>query len=105
MSKGQKDIHPPRWSQRLLRSFLKKEYVEEIEGDIDEVFQDYLEQFSVKKAKKLYTREVFKALRPALTKRLINTKKFNQLAMFKHNLTLAIRGFKRYKTSFGSHNR
>ena len=93
-------IHPPRWSQRLLRFFLRREFLEEIEGDINEVFEDHLEQHSVKKAKLLYTREVLKALRPTLTKRLINTQKLNQFAMLKHNLTLAIRGFKRYKTSF-----
>lgn len=100
MNKDQKGILPPRWSQQLLRFFLRKEYSEEIEGDIDEVFEDYLESFSVNKARRLYAKEVFKALRPALIKGLSKTQKFNHLGMLKHNLTLAIRGFKRYKTSF-----
>lgn len=100
MSNIQRDVHPPRWSKRLLRFFLRKEYLEEIEGDIDEVFEDNLERFSVKKARRLYNKEVLKALRPTLTKKLINSQKLNQLGMLKHNLRLAIRGFNRYKTSF-----
>jgi putative ABC transport system permease protein len=29
---------PPEWPLRLLRFFLKEEYVEEIEGDMEEMF-------------------------------------------------------------------
>lgn len=93
-------IGPPRWSQRILRFFLRKEYLEEIEGDIEEVFEDYLEQHSVKKARRLYNREVIKAIRPALTKRLINTKQLNYISMLQHNLLITFRGFKRHKTTF-----
>ncbi len=100
MSKEDNHIAPPRWSQRLLRLFLRAAYLEEIEGDIDEVFEDYLEQHSVNKAKRLYSREVLKALRPALIKRLINTQKFNYLSMLQHNLLITLRGFRRHKTTF-----
>ncbi len=95
-----KDIRPPRWSQRLLRFFLRKEYLEEIEGDIDEVFKDCLEQNSIRKARRLYSREVIKAIRPALIKRLINTQKLNYLSMLQHNLLITFRGFRRHKTTF-----
>ena len=29
---------PPRWPHRLLRYFVKEEYAEEIEGDMEEIF-------------------------------------------------------------------
>ncbi len=93
-------IRPPRWPQRLLRFFLRKEYLEEIEGDIDEIFEDFLEHNSVKKARGLYSREVLKALRPALTKRLTKTGKLNYLSMLQHNLLITLRGFKKHKTTF-----
>ncbi len=100
MNNQSKEIRPPRWSQRLLRFFLRKEYLEEIEGDIDEVFDDYLEKYSVKKARWLYSKEVFKAMRPTLTKRLIKTEKLNYLGMLQHNIIITLRGFRRHKTTF-----
>ncbi len=33
------DIHPPKWPLKVLRFFVKKEYHEEIEGDMEEIFR------------------------------------------------------------------
>ena len=41
------DTEPPKWSLKLLRFFVKKEYVEEIEGDMEEIFNDNVERFSL----------------------------------------------------------
>lgn len=98
-NKGQQ-INPPKWSQQLLRLFLRNEYLEEIEGDIDEVFIDYLEQYTTKKAKRLYNREVLKAIRPSLIKKFIDTQKLNHIAMVQHYLLITLRGFRRHKTTF-----
>ena len=38
---------PPEWPVKLLRFFVKKEYVEEIEGDMEEIFQNNLQQRSI----------------------------------------------------------
>ena len=38
------NIQPPKWPLRLMRGFLKTEYLEEIEGDMEEIFQDNLHQ-------------------------------------------------------------
>jgi putative ABC transport system permease protein len=32
------DIRPPQWPLKVLRFFIKKEYLEEIEGDMEELF-------------------------------------------------------------------
>jgi len=73
----QNDIEPPRWSLRLLKCFVKKDFLEEIEGDMEEVFAENLEQYSVKKSRRLYNLEVLKLLRPALVKGLSGNPKLN----------------------------
>jgi putative ABC transport system permease protein len=86
------NITPPLWPLKLLRFFVKKEYAEEIEGDMEEIFYDNIEQYSIRKAKRIYTWETLKLLRPALIKNLKAFQSFNQYPMFKNY----------FKTSFRS---
>ena len=76
------NITPPLWPLKLLRFFVKKEYVEEIEGDMEEIFYENVERFSLRKAKRIYTWETLKLLRPALIKNLKTFQPFNQFNMF-----------------------
>lgn len=94
------DIQPPRWSLRLLKSFLKKDYLEEIEGDMEEVFEENLENHSVKKARRMYNREVIKLLRPNLLRRLSGNHQLNYIGMLQHNLLITLRSYMRYKSAF-----
>ena len=64
------NIHPPKWPLRFLRFFVKKEYLEEIEGDMEEVFYDQVEKYSYRKARRLYIWETIKLLRPILIRNL-----------------------------------
>ena len=100
MKAGQNDIHPPRWSLHLLRLFVRKDFLEEIEGDMEEVFMDDLEQYTTKKAKRRYHIGVLKLMRPSLVHLLSGTQKLNYIGMWQHNLLITLRGFKRHKTSF-----
>jgi hypothetical protein len=43
-----KDIHPPEWPLKILRFFLKEKYLEEIEGDLEELFHENVERFSLR---------------------------------------------------------
>lgn len=61
---------PPRWPLGILRFFIRKEYLEEIEGDMEELFYFNIERWSVKKSRRIYTVEVLKLLRPALLNKL-----------------------------------
>lgn len=92
--------NPPRWSLRLLKFFVKKNYLEEIEGDMEEVHEDNLEQYSIKKARKLYNREVIKLLRPILIRKMSGNKQLNTIGMLQHNILIALRNFSRHKSSF-----
>ncbi|MEJ0033475.1 MAG: permease prefix domain 2-containing transporter [Bacteroidota bacterium] len=73
-------IMPPKWPMKFLRFFVKKEYLEEIEGDMEEIFYDNVEQLSYKKAKNIYIKEIFKLLRPNLIKNLSNNKRLESVA-------------------------
>jgi len=94
------NIQPPSWPLRLLRFFVKKNYLEEIEGDMEEIFVENLEIHSTKKSRRLYNLEVFKLMKPALIKHLGGTQKLNYIGMLQHNLLITLRGFKRHKTTF-----
>jgi ABC-type antimicrobial peptide transport system permease subunit len=85
-------VQPPQWPLRVLRLFLKKEYLEEIEGDMEEIFYDNAERLSPGKAKRIYTLEMLKLLRPALVRNLQFIKKINQLDMFQNYFKVSIRG-------------
>ncbi|MFY0600191.1 MAG: ABC transporter permease [Cyclobacteriaceae bacterium] len=84
-------IAPPRWPLRILRFFLKKEYLEEIEGDMEEVFQESLEIYSIGKAKRRYAWEVLKLIRGSLIKKSVAITHSNTLIMFKNNFKIAYR--------------
>jgi putative ABC transport system permease protein len=89
---SEREARPPKWPLKLLRFFLKKEYAEEIEGDLEEIFYDNVETFSINKAKRTYTWEVLKLLRPILLKNVTGYRSINQYPMFKNY----------FKTSFRS---
>ncbi len=82
---------PPEWPLKVLRFFVKEEYLEEIEGDMEEIFLDNVEQLSLRKAKRIYTWEMIKLLRPSLLKNLKSSPTFNHYAMYKNYFKIAWR--------------
>ena len=87
----QNDIRPPKWPLKLLRFFVKKEYLEEIEGDMEEIFFDNVEQLSPKQARRIYTTEMVKLLRPILLKNLTQIPTLNHYPMFKNYFKISVR--------------
>jgi len=60
---------PPKWPLKLLRFFIKDEYLEEIEGDMEELFEDWMTQRgSYAKARRQYVWETLRLARPVLMK-------------------------------------
>jgi len=95
------DMLPPQWPLRLLKFFIKKEYLEEIEGDMEEIFQDNLDRFSVTKARRLYAWEMVKLLRPVLIRKFTNIHNVNPSPMFKNYFKTSMRSLlKNPLTSF-----
>ncbi len=89
---GHNTLQPPKLPLRLLRFFVKEEFVEEIEGDMEEVFQDNLERYSLRKARRLYWMEMFKLLRLSLLKNTQLLQYLTQYGMFKNYFKVSIRG-------------
>jgi ABC-type antimicrobial peptide transport system permease subunit len=87
-----RSISPPKWPLRFLRFFVKKEYLEEIEGDMEEMFFDYIENMSVKKARRIYTWEIIKLFRPILIKNFEIIQQLNQYGMFQNYFKVSLRG-------------
>lgn len=98
--KESSDFKPPKRSVLLLRSFIKPQYLEEIEGDLEEVYHDLRATKSKKKANVIFLLEVLRLLKSNLVKSIMTQKRTSTTSLIFHNLKLSIRGFNRYKTSF-----
>jgi putative ABC transport system permease protein len=85
------NIHPPKWPLKVLRFFVKKEYLEEIEGDMEEIFHENLEKVSANKARRMYSWEMLKLLRPVLIKNMEGSNTLNQYGMFKNYFKTSLR--------------
>ena len=86
------EIHPPSWPLKIIRLFVKKEFIEEIEGDMEELFYDNVEHLSHRKAKRIYTLEALKLLRPVLLRNMGVFERINHYSMFKNYFKISIRG-------------
>lgn len=89
------EFSPPRWPRMLLRFFLKSKYLEEIEGDMEELFHEKVEAYSVKKARRMYTWEMMKLFRPILLKNFETPRQLSHLPMFRNYFKVSLRGLMR----------
>lgn len=97
--KSKTPIQPPKWPLAFLRFFTRKEYLEEIEGDMEEVFYDMLEKNSRRKAIRIYLFEVLKLFRPNLLRRLHGLNKFSNYLLLTHYFKIGWRSIKKEKVS------
>ncbi len=89
---------PPKYSLCFLRWFCREDYLEEIEGNLWEIF-DVDAEHSPKRAKRRFTWNVIRHFRPAFI-RSFSTEPTNYRDMLRHNTLLAFRNFKKYSGSF-----
>ncbi len=97
---------PPRWAHQLLTRITASHLLEELEGDLEEMFQLRLKQYGYRKARLFYLLDILLLVHPRLWRRkpsFQETLPYTQklyLDMFTHHLLLAYRTFLRYKSSF-----
>lgn len=84
-------IDPPAWPLKVLRFFVKKEYLEEIEGDMEEIFRDNLENHSPGWARRMYTWEMLRLFRPGLVRNLETLQHLNYYPMFRNYYKVSLR--------------
>ncbi|GAB2544181.1 ABC transporter permease [Spirosoma aerophilum] len=83
----------PRWAKYLIRWFCAPHRVDELEDDLNELFQQRIEQIGLRKARWRYVKDVLSLLRPSLLKRE-PTKAYPNPAittMLRNYLTIALR--------------
>ena len=85
---------PPKWAVQFLRWYCKPGFLEEIEGDIYELFDRRLEAEGLKKARLKFNWDVLRFFRWSNIKRS-NSNKMNQLGLFRNYLKLGFRSIKR----------
>ncbi|WOK08189.1 ABC transporter permease [Imperialibacter roseus] len=90
---------PPRLAGKLLLKLLRDDLAEEVLGDLEEKFYLTAERKSLSKARRNYWYQTLHYLRPFAIRKTQSTNS-NITTMFKHNLLLSFRNFKKYKSSF-----
>ena len=90
---------PPKYPLRFLRWFCREEFLEEIEGNLVEIFDQEVKE-NPRKAKRAFVWTVLRHFRPAFIKSIQPKSTLIHPAMIRHNLLIAFRGFYRDKTSF-----
>lgn len=85
---------PPKWAVRFLRWYCKPQFLEEIEGDIYELFDRRVETEGVKSARLKFNWDVFRFFRWSNIKRS-NSNNMNQLGLFRNYLKLGFRSIQR----------
>ncbi len=88
--------NPPRWTARMLRTLCKPEVLEELEGDLLEFYDLWLEEYGPAKARRLYILHSIKALRPYALKSIKPTTQKSNL-MLDYNLKIAWRNLRKSK--------
>jgi putative ABC transport system permease protein len=86
------DAMPPRWPLKFIRPFLKAQYLEEIEGDMEEIFFNNVERMSLRKARWFYTVEMLNLLRPSLMKNMTLFNSITQYGMLRNYFKVSVRG-------------
>lgn len=85
---------PPHWADRLLSWFCKDEVLENIQGDLHEIYRKRTNVLGRRKANLLFVRDVFSLLRPRLIKKLRGTYHLNQYGVIKNYLKTSVRSIK-----------
>ncbi|CAA9228139.1 MAG: Acidobacterial duplicated orphan permease (function unknown) [uncultured Cytophagales bacterium] len=94
---------PPRLADALLEIFFNTYEVEDIQGDLYEVFERRLAAYGPRKARQLYWRDVLRFLNPLAAQRKISPPfpSPNAFAMIRNYLKTALRTLRRDKTYAG----
>ncbi|GAB3557467.1 ABC transporter permease [Spirosoma fluminis] len=94
---------PPRLAQRLLRWFCAPHLLDELEGDLDELFQQRVREKGLRRARWRYARDVLSLLRPWIVKRKPNGPAYREYPnprltdMIQNYLKVAFRNLQRNK--------
>ena len=81
----------PVWFTRFFEWFCKAELFEELQGDLEEAFEENVQIHGARKARNIYRLEVLKMLRPSVIGFGHTYSKFNHFIMFKNYFKTSMR--------------
>ncbi|MEL7006604.1 MAG: permease prefix domain 2-containing transporter, partial [Bacteroidota bacterium] len=90
---------PPSRTLRFLRWFCREDYLDEVEGDLIEIYEKQY-QHSPSKARRRFLWSVLGHFHPEFFKTFQFLKYSNPTTMIRHNILLAFRNFRKYVGSF-----
>lgn len=91
---------PPKFFHRFLRWFCHPRLIKPIEGDLMELYEERVKELGKRKANHMFIRDVLMLFRKDIIKPADGTYRLNTYGMFKHNLLISIRSFRRFKSTF-----
>lgn len=90
---------PPKYPLKFLRWFCREDFLEEIEGNLVEIFEAEYDQ-SPKLAEKNFTSAVIRHFRPAFIRPFKSKFSSAMTDMLRHNILITFRNFAKYKSTF-----
>jgi len=93
--------HPPKFISRFFHWFCDPEMYPYIEGDLQELYEENVNNLGRKKANHRYTKDVILLFRPGIIRKWRFFKYINLMGILKHNFTISLRSFKHHPISFG----
>lgn len=90
---------PPSWSTKFLAWFLKEDYYEDIQGDLEEEYQLLIKSKGLAKAKRWYSWQIVKLLKPEMAKKIEAQNSIEkETTMFKNYIKIGLRNLWKYKS-------
>ncbi|MEQ9439764.1 MAG: permease prefix domain 2-containing transporter [Cyclobacteriaceae bacterium] len=83
--------HPPRWADRLLESFCAPHLLEEVQGDLYELYGGWVQEYGARKANRLYVFHTLKFFRPNTMRKKTMSSPMVTVDMIRNYLTIAWR--------------
>ncbi len=91
---------PPKIFLRFFRWFCHPNLKKPIEGDLIELYEERIKVSGKRKANLKFIKDVLLLFRPSIIRPVDGTYRINNYGMIKHNIKLAFRSFKRFRTTF-----
>ncbi len=88
---------PPRFTARLLRWFCRPELLEDLEGDLNEIFDEQARE-DPKAARKAYNLNVMKLFRPGIIRHLGFNSQLSNPGLLRNFLVVSFRQAKKYRS-------
>jgi putative ABC transport system permease protein len=89
--------NPPRWADKILESFCAPHLLEEVQGDLHELYGSWLEEHGKSKARWFYAWHAIKFFRPYVVRRNHQHYPLNSSNMFSSYFKVGIRNILKYK--------